>query len=155
MTAAPRTNPTGAIKFGDYVGSSNPAPDDLAKFLRAWFRPEDQVLICAFKAPGRTTEDGRSPREFLPYNVQELISNYSQVFTESYRGARDIYFRFTPVKDPALVSHISPGENNAGRPLGLWADFDVKPHAFNSQQDILTWLNQLPLKPTVIVRNGV
>lgn len=154
MTTAPQTKITGAVKFGDYVGVSDPAPNDLAKFVRAWFRPDDHVLIAGFMAPGRTPEDGRTTREFLSYSVEELTANYSAVFTEGRQGARDIYFRFTPAKDPALVKYNSPGENNAGRPLGLWVDLDVKPHAFNSQQDILAWLDQLPLMPTAIVRNG-
>lgn len=143
------------VRFNDYVGEQTHKHSDLETFIRAWFKPEDEIVLGAFRAPNSTLAGGKSC-EWAAFPVADLLANSSEIYEVNSSGQRDIYFRFTPVKSSKLVTASSPGKDNTGEPRGLWADLDVgKENAFDSQQQILDWLADLPAQPTAIVRNGV
>lgn len=143
------------VRFIDYVGEQTHKHSDLEKFIRIWFKPDDEIVLGAFRAPNSTLTEGK-PREWIAFPVADLLANSGEIYEVNTVGQRDMYFRFTPVNSSKLVTAKSPGKDNTGNPRGLWADLDIgKENAFDSQRQILEWLTTLPVQPTATVRNGV
>lgn len=140
------------VKFSDIAGKFEHKHDDLAKFIGVWFLPEDNIVLGAFPAPTRNEPNGK--RNFTHYTACQLMNDSTGVYEVSEQQERDIYLGIATVRDPALVTDYGRGSGNVGQLRGVWADLDVKGSGFNSQEQILEWLDSLPLKPTVIVRNG-
>jgi len=138
--------------FGETVGNYEHKHTDLQTFVRAWFRDDDYILIQGKPAPNR--EHQNSAQVFTAVKASDLANNSDEIYEVAKGDRRDIYFRFTPLADPGKVTIHSPGTGNAGQPLGLWCDLDIKSGGFSSQKHAQDWLDTLPVKPTLIVRNG-
>lgn len=140
------------IRFDDIAGSYDHRHNDLAKFIRTWFRPDDDIVLGAFPAPNRQHE--HRDKSFMATTASQLAQGSTDVFEVAETLQRDTYLRITPIRDPDMVTGERIGSGNTMTPLGMWADLDVKPESFGSQLEVTTWLDTLPIKPTMIIRNG-
>jgi hypothetical protein len=66
------------------------------------------------------------------------------------------YITLFPLKDPSKVTGGKRGDkSNVGDIYGVFIDFDVKPGAFESRDDVIRFLTEGEIpKPTILVDNG-
>lgn len=140
------------VKFSEVVGTKDHNHDDLAKFVKTWFKEDDDLVLGAFPAPTRSDPHGK--KQFNHYTAHQLTADSTDVYAVSEKLEQNIYVGIAPIRDPGVITEHSRGSGNTGQLRGVWADLDVKGTGFESQEQILEWLNTSPLPPTIIVRNG-
>jgi hypothetical protein len=65
----------------------------------------------------------------------------------------NIYISVCPIKEDVTLKQRGT-KSNVDYVPGVWADLDVKEGGFSSQKEILKWLNELELLPTIICSSG-
>lgn len=141
------------MKFSDYAGDTSIDTSHLKTFVDAWYNPDDIVVIVAISvnSPRRKVLSQTIPAHELavstPDEIEDLCSSGEDKF--------NTYMSIFPVKDENNVSLKSRGSKEDVKEVyGVFTDFDVKEGAFESKAEIITFVNSLPHRPTIIVDNG-
>lgn len=141
------------MKLSDLTGEVKISTEHSHAFIRTWFAPEDKICIVGRRSEktGKydTVSQSMLAKDFLSMNDKMLES---LIFDKD--GTKwNLYFGIAPIKDDISLTQRGNEENVAYVP-GLYADIDVKPGGFSSQDEIIQFLFSLALTPTVVVGSG-
>lgn len=139
-----------ADKRGEIVISA-----DLAKqYIQAWFKPTDLITIVGRRSVPTGNFDTITQtivaKEFLDHLDNDALQD---IVFDPDGSSWNIYAGICPVKEELSIYRRGTKDNISYVP-GLWADIDIKPDSFNTEQDILDWLHSLALQPTMICGSG-
>jgi hypothetical protein len=128
---------------------------DLAKqYVQSWFRPDDLITIVGRRSVPTGNFDTITQtivaKEFLGHLDDDALR---EIVFDVDGSSWNVYVGICPVREELSIYRRGTKDNIAYVP-GLWADIDIKPDSFNTEQDILDWLNSLALKPTMICGSG-
>lgn len=141
------------MKISEKWGTTEVDPKETEAFIKAWFHPEDDVLITllpAIEGSGRAMSTTLKARDLAQATVENIESLGK--FENNLYG---IYFGVSPLREDHQVKLFSRGGKKDVREIyGVWADLDVKPGAFESIDSIYAYLKTLTLEPTIVVHNG-
>lgn len=137
-----------SINFEDVAGSLKTDEDSLRWFIELWFDPEDKVVLQ------RTSDEG--DRNFLALPAKDLYENVGSVLGQYFwdNKRNEFHYGVNPVQNDINFWNNTRKQAGLARINGFYADFDVKPRAFQSEQAILDFIETLGIKPTTIVRSG-
>lgn len=139
--------------IGERLGTAAIDPGQTARFVKAWFHPDDLVLIVARPAlgrPGRTLSMAATAREVAEWSEADLkaVGRHEDTPLSLYIGV-------SPLREDHQVTATSRGGKRDVREIyGVWADLDVKSGAFESREAIYAYLDGLELEPSITVENG-
>jgi len=140
------------VQLSDVHGDIKIDASQAVSFLKAWFNPDDVISLVGRASEKKGKLDTLS--QFVPVKDLYSLTNEdldSLVFSDGEKW--NLYFGAAPVKE--AVSLFRRGtEDNIARLVGVWADIDVKEGGFNSQDEILLFLQTLALQPTIVVASG-
>jgi hypothetical protein len=134
------------------MGDINIDASQAVTFIRSWFNPDDMISLVGRKSEKSGSLDTLS--QFIPAKDLNSLDNEtlrSLVFADGDKW--NLYFGAAPVKE-AVTLFRRGTEDNISRLIGVWADIDVKEGGFSSQDEILSFLDTLALKPTIVVASG-
>lgn len=147
------------MKFGESVGSIQVDVSSIREFLDAWYNDGDTIVLSGFPVDG--------PRRVLSMSIskEDLMNASNEDFeglTRDFNTGQkyDAYIAINPVKDPDSVKLYSRGtEENVRAVYGCFIDLDVnkpgkKSGVFESKEDILDFLDSIPVEPTIVIDNG-
>ena len=141
------------MAFKDYFGTSQIDPEQTEAFIKAWFHPEDDVLITllpAIEGSGNAMSITLKARDLAQATVENIES-----LGKYKNNLYGIYFGVSPLREDHQVKLYSRGGKKDVREIyGAWVDLDVKPGAFESREAIYTFLDTLALEPSIVVNNG-
>lgn len=137
-----------SIRFSDMAGELKTDPDSLRWFIELWFDAEDIVVIQ------KLTD--KTKREFLALPAKDLLENAENILNRysSDTHKLEYYYGVNPVQ--RIIGEWEPTRRQAGlgQIKGFFADLDVKSGAFESEGQILKYLEKLAIKPTTVVQSG-
>ncbi len=108
-------------------------------------------LTLGHKRDAGTRDDPQDPFRTVWCSAQDLEGATQQAL--ALADEANVYFG-VGLRRSKLSDGQRGSSADVGALPGLWADFDVKPGAFATKGEIATWLDTLPLKPTVTVDSG-
>lgn len=142
------------MKLSEFAGEVEVSSNDAKRFIQTWFKGEDKICISGLRSERTGSMDALSQSmtawEFVTTTDDESIRE--MVFDED-GSSWNIYVSVCPIKEEVSLKQRGTKANVAYVP-GVWADLDVKPGSFSSQEEILEWLKTLALEPTIIVSSG-
>lgn len=141
------------MKLSDLTGEVKISTEHSHAFVRTWFAPEDKICIVGRRSEkvGKydTVSQSMLAKDFLSLNDKMLES---LIFDKD--GTKwNLYFGIAPIKDDISLTQRGNEENVAYVP-GMYADIDIKPGGFSSQEEIIQFLFSLALTPTAVVGSG-
>lgn len=142
------------MKLSDYAGEVRISSNDAKNFVQSWFKADDKICISGLRSERTGSMDAVSQsmtaREFVSTTDDQSLQD--TVFGED--GSKwNIYIQVCPIKEDVTLKQRGT-KSNVDYVPGVWADLDVKEGGFSSQKEILKWLNELDLLPTVICSSG-
>lgn len=137
-----------SVNFDDVAGILKTDEDSLRWFIELWFDPEDKVVLQ------RTSDTG--DRGFLALPAKDLYENAGTVLNQFQMDGKRFEFHYgvNPVQFDIHSWSNTRKQSGLARVNGFYADFDVKPRAFPSEQAILDFIETLGIKPTSVVQSG-
>jgi len=135
-----------------------------SSFFKTWFDGRDGMVVLTRMEP----EVKGKPTTRWPSSVaipaEEIADKMSDELLESVvadgSGNWNSYFSCsTHVKDPTTGKGGRRGSKRGGKDTvsavhGLWLDLDVKDGAFSSREDCSSLINQMGVRPTLVVDSG-
>lgn len=148
------------MKFSEHVGSTTIDPTHLRKFIQTWYKPEDTITLIGItnSGPRKTLSFTVKAKDLYEYSDKD-IENLTVIETTNQR--MDMYITINPTKDDNTVTLYSRGDSSNIREIyGCFVDFDVvkegkKSGVFTSKEQIYSFLDSIPVPPTIIVDNGI
>lgn len=142
------------MKLSEFAGDVTVSSNDAKLFVQTWFKGEDLICISGLRSErtGGTDAVSQSMTAWEFVTTTDDDSLRDTVFDED-GNKWNIYVSVCPVKEGVSLKQRGTKSNVAYVP-GVWADLDVKPGSFSSQEEILEWLGTLALEPTIIVSSG-
>lgn len=141
------------MKLSDLTGEVKISSHHAQTFVNLWFTPEDKICVVGRKSEKTgnldTVSQSMMAKEFLELDDESLES---LIFDED-GNKWNLYFGVCPIKEDVSLRKRGTEENISHVP-GVWADIDVKPNGFTSQQEILEFLFSLTLHPTAVIGSG-
>lgn len=142
------------MKLSDYAGEVRISSNDAKNFVQSWFKADDKICISGLRSERTGSMDAVSQsmtaREFVSTTDDRSLED--TVFGED--GSKwNIYVQVCPIKEDVTLKQRGT-KSNVDYVPGVWADLDVKEGGFSSQKEILKWLNELELLPTVVCSSG-
>jgi hypothetical protein len=142
------------MKLSDYAGEVRISSNDAKTFVQSWFKADDKICISGLRSERSGSMDAVSQsmtaREFVSTTDDQSLED--TVFGED-GSMWNIYISVCPIKEDVTLKQRGT-KSNVDYVPGVWADLDVKEGGFSSQKEILQWLNELELLPTVICSSG-
>lgn len=142
------------MKLSEYAGEVRISSNDAKQFIQAWFQGSDKICVSGLRSKRTGGRDAVSQSlsawEFVHTITDESLE--STIFDEDGK-TWNLYVSVCPVKDDVSLTQRGT-KSNVDYVPGVWADLDVKPGGFSSQQEILDWLDTLALEPTIVVSSG-
>lgn len=144
------------MKLSDIRGEVDLDPQAAVAFITNWFSAEDLVTFVGRRSVAQdrfnTLSSSMTALEFVQ-SLNEDPENFRGLVFDDEGGSWNLYVGVCPVKEPAAPTQRGT-EANVQYVPGVWADIDVKPGSFESTEDIIEFLNSLPLYPTMICGSG-
>ena len=143
------------MKLNDYAGEVRISSEDAVSFVKAWFKPTDRICISALRSE-RTGGIDAVAQTMLAKDFIETTDdkNLESCIFDPEDGSRwNVYISVSPVKEDVQLRRRGT-KSNVDYVPGVWADIDVQPGGFESQEAVLDWLDSLDLKPTVVCSSG-
>lgn len=144
------------MKLSDLRGDATLDPNAAIAFVTHWFRATDLITIVGRRAVAQerfnTLSQSMTAAEFVQ-NLHEPDALQSLVFDSEDGSCWNLYVGVCPVTTPSQPTQRGT-EDNVFYVPGVWADIDVKPGSFESTEEILQFLQELPLQPTIICGSG-
>lgn len=142
------------MKLSDYAGEVRISSNDAKNFVQSWFKADDKICISGLRSERSGSMDAVSQsmtaREFVATTDDKSLED--TVFGED--GSNwNIYIQVCPIKEDVTLKQRGT-KSNVDYVPGVWADLDVKEGGFASQEEILKWLNELDLLPTIVASSG-
>jgi hypothetical protein len=142
------------MKLSDYAGEVRISSNDAKNFVQSWFKADDKICISGLRSERSGSMDAVSQsmtaREFVSTTDDKSLED--TVFGED-GSMWNIYISVCPIKEDVTLKQRGT-KSNVDYVPGVWADLDVKEGGFSSQKEILKWLNELELLPTIICSSG-
>lgn len=147
------------MKFGEVVGSIEIDVEHMKSFVGTWFEDEDDLVVVGFPVEGsRRVLSMALTKEIL---LEATPESFSELTRNVDNGRKyDLYVGVNPISDPESVTLTSRGsEENVKAVYGCFIDLDInrvgkKSGAFDNKDQILEFLDSIPLEPTIVVDNG-
>lgn len=142
------------MRLSDHLGTITTDVSHLHKFVKAWFDPNDRVVLVGIPLDGsRKVLSMQTTAKDLSEITAEELTQMSFIKETGVRMS--MYVGINPVKEENKITLRSRGtKDDIQRIIGLFVDLDVKRGAFASKSDIHKFLDTLPLKPTIVIDNG-
>jgi hypothetical protein len=143
------------VDFNTLAGEITVDLSHLRAFVQAWYKPDDTIAISGIR-PSKNRQGVLS----MPMAIKDLMSfTEEDIWGLAKRANGDIYGSYMtlyPIKDGTKVAGGKRGDKtNVGDIYGVFIDFDVKPGAFESRDDVIKFLTESDVpKPTILVDNG-
>lgn len=139
---------TNRVTFGDLVGRLDTDANSLRWFIELWFEEDDIVTIQ--KLP----HDGK--RQFLALPAKHLHANAEMILNQkAVEGTKnEFYYGINPVAREIHNWSDTRRQAGFGYIKGFYADLDVKNGAFESREQILSYIEGLEIQPTTVVESG-
>lgn len=142
------------MKFTDKVGNLEISPESAIQFVQSWFLPDDRICVVG----RRTVRTGSLDVVSQTMAASELIDSLEEGMLESIifdsdGSSYNLYVSVCPVQEDLGLFRRGTKDNVAYVP-GVWADLDIKEGGFTSEEEILSWLASLPLRPSIICGSG-
>lgn len=142
------------MKLSEFAGSIEVMPEEAVTFVKTWFKPEDKICLIA-KKPERTGSLNVISQSFYAHEfIQELNKEFlEELIFDEEGNSWNLYMQVSPIKEDVTLKRRGP-EANVSYVPGVWGDIDVQPGGFDSQEQIMEWLNSLDLLPTMVCSSG-
>jgi hypothetical protein len=143
------------VEFNDLAGDLTIEMSSLQSFVKAWWAPDDVVVVTGIK-PSQSRKGVLNVavpvKDFMSW-TEDDIRGMSQMKDGEVVGT---YVTLFPIKDQSKVELGKRGtEENVRDMYGTFIDFDIKPGAFESREELIAFLTQGDIpKPTILVQNG-
>lgn len=142
------------MKFDDVAGRFEVSAQETKQFLMTWFHPEDKIVIVGRRDKKSGNLDTLSQSVVVKDFIQDLNDDSLHELIFGSDGSKwNLYCAVAPVKGEVSLQRRGTEDNVAYLP-GVYADIDIKPKGFTSQEEILAFLKSLPLEPTMVVGSG-
>lgn len=119
--------------------------EDANTFMKEWFNPRDLIRVTLKQGTAAKAQTVRG------YELMTLTDQDMKAMTA---GNTNVYFNISPTKKVIESIHKRGGKENCVGIRGLFADIDLKAGSFESEAEILEWVDSLPMKPTLVVGSG-
>lgn len=142
------------MKLSDYAGEVRISSNDAKNFVQTWFRGDDKICVSGLRSErtGGMDAVSQSMTAFEFVATTDDAGLESTIFDED--GTMwNLYISVCPIKDDVTLKQRGTKSNVAYVP-GVWVDLDVKEGSFTSQEEIMSWLDELDLEPTIICSSG-
>jgi hypothetical protein len=144
------------MKLSDVRGEVDLDPEAAISFITNWFHAEDLITFVGRRSVAEdrynTLSASMTAMEFVQL-VREDPESFRGLVFDSEGGTWNLYVGVCPVKEPAAPTQRGTEDNVLYVP-GVWADIDVKAGSFESTEDIIEFLGELELEPTMICGSG-
>lgn len=141
------------LTVAEKFGTSEIQPQETINFVKAWFHPDDTVLITLI--PTNPSKKGAISLTLPATELAQATGAQIEGLAKFEGNTYGIYFGINPLKEDNRVSRSQRGgKADVKAVYGVWADLDVKPGAFQSRDDIYRYLDCLVLEPSLVVENG-
>lgn len=148
------------MKFTEFAGDSTIDVSHLHSFLKTWYCPGDIISFVGIPKTGtrKVLSQAQSVERMLEATPGEIESLSYIVEQDKHMS---MYMSINPLIEDHKVTLTSRGDKSDVRAVyGTFIDFDVtkegsKEGAFDSKEEILQFISTLPLKPSIIVDNGI
>lgn len=148
------------MKFTEFAGDSSIDVSHLHTFLKTWYCPEDIISLVGIPKTGtRKVLSQAQTIERMLETTPDEIETLSYIVEQDKQMS--MYMSINPLIEDHKVTLSSRGDKSDVRAVyGTFIDFDVskegsKEGAFSSKEEILQFISTIPLKPTIIVDNGI
>lgn len=155
-----------SVTFNEIAGQlATPDVEMMKTFLGRLFQPNDLIVYAASPVPQKRGYKFLHEYETLEAALSTTQEQFEGVcepprqpvtdlmISETYTNAYNSYVAVNPQKRNLGV-YRRGGVDNVAKLRTLYCDVDVKKGSFSSQAEIMSWVNQLPLRPTMIVGSG-
>lgn len=146
------------MKFGELYSDKTIDASHAVQLIKTWFLPDD-IIVLSGKRVDRSSENINVMSQCLPARdaVIALSAEDGDDFlfnmcTKPY--AMDMYINVGTPRQELSSMAKRVREVDLDRVIGIIGDFDVKDSGFTDTQQILTFLEELELAPTMIVLSG-
>lgn len=144
------------MKLSDVRGEVDLDPQAAIAFITNWFCADDLITFVGRRSVAQdrfnTLSVSMTALEFVQ-SVSADPESFRGLVFDTEGGSWNLYVAVCPVKQPAAPTQRGTEDNVAYVP-GVWADIDVKPGSFESTEEIIQFLDSLPLTPTMICGSG-
>jgi len=141
------------LKFSDLTGKVKISAYHATTFVSTWFDPDDKICVVGRKSEKTgnldTVSQSMLAKEFCEFDDDTLES---LIFDED-GNKWNLYLGVCPIKEDVSLTKRGT-EANVDHVTGVWADIDIKPKGFESQDEIIQFLFSLALRPTIVVGSG-
>lgn len=138
------------VTVKEWFGSSQTYPADLRRFVRAWYAPDDHVLMV-----GIPEGTGGPLHMAVPARELAEIEDLDGLTETQEHGLHSLYLGVHPLRaDHTVTLRRRGGNRDVPHRAGFFADLDVKPGGFPDKAALAVWVDALPLPPTLVVDNG-
>lgn len=142
------------MKLTDFAGDIDISSSTAIKFVQSWFAPSDRVCVVGRRTIRTGGQDVVSQSLTAGELVAELNNNLLENLIFDPDGSSyNLYVGVCPVLEDVSLFRRGTKDNIDYSP-GVWADIDVKEGGFESEGDIVAWLETLPVRPTIICGSG-
>lgn len=142
------------MKLTDFAGDIDISSSTAVKFVQSWFAPTDRVCVVGRRTIRTGGQDVLSQSLTAGELVAELNNNLLENLIFDPDGSSyNLYIGVCPVVEDVSLFRRGTKDNIEYSP-GVWADIDVKDGGFESEGDIVAWLETLPIRPTIICGSG-
>ena len=137
-----------AITWLELAGDASIDPEAAARFIEWKFRKDDVVAV---RTHGTKWATWAMPRDEAVETLREGLEESAE--------REDVYFALNPLKEPytnddgkyVLVTSHGVRKEHVKTWRTLFADIDVKPGAFVSQDAVRSWVETLEVPPGAVV----
>lgn len=144
------------MKLSDIRGEVDLDPSAAVAFITNWFAGSDLITFVGRRAVSEDRFNTLSMSMTALEFVQGISSDPEQfrgLVFDSEGGSWNLYVGVCPVKEASKPTQRGT-EDNVSYVPGVWADIDVKPGSFESTEDILQFLQELDLQPSMVCGSG-
>lgn len=142
------------MKLSDRLGTLDTEITHLHTFVSTWYRDNDRIAIVGIPNNGsrKVLSLATTKEDLLSMTSEDMIN---MCFFKEEHKRMSMYMGINPLIEDHEVKISSRGKKkDIERIIGLFVDLDVKPGAFSTKKQIYNFLDNIPLKPTIVVDNG-
>ena len=130
-------------------------PQDAVDLLKFWFSPDD--IICLTGMPPATSS--ATTKQNTRIEAKTLVARLSSAegigILETLTDGLDVYFTIVPTTpSSSRGSWARVSEDESLGVIGVTCDLDVKDGSFSSEEDAMSFLGMLDVKPSAVVATG-
>lgn len=141
------------MKLSDLTGEVKISAYHATTFVSTWFEPQDKIVVVGRRSEKTGNRDTLSQSMLAEDFCQIDDATLDSMIFDEDGSKWNLYLGVCPIIEDVTLT-MRGNEENVTHVTGVWADLDVKEKGFGSQDEIITFLYSLALRPTIVVASG-